>query len=109
MIWFTSDPHFGHKNIIEYCHRPWSDIKKMNQGLIDNWNALVKEEDQVYLLGDVSFVDNEWTGSLLRKLHGVIYHIKGNHDKKLKVDRFVWTRNFHIIHGPVRGPNTSDP
>jgi len=93
LIWFTSDTHFGHKNIIEYCKRPFRTREGMNEALIRRWNDCVKPEDEVYHLGDVSFVNQEWTGSILRKLNGNIYHIAGNHDKKLKTDRFAWSRD----------------
>lgn len=104
-IWFTSDPHYGHKNIITYCNRPWPNIKEMNSALIYKWNLRVKEEDHVYLLGDVAFMSNERANSILRKLHGVIYHIKGNHDKKLHTDRFVWSKDNHLLehHDIERG------
>lgn len=81
MIWFTSDTHFGHKNIIQFCNRPWPNVGEMNAGLISNWNALVSDSDTVYHLGDLSFVNNEWTSSLLRQLKGEIVLVKGNHDR----------------------------
>lgn len=80
MIWFTSDTHFGHKNIITYCNRPFVDVQQMNTMMILNWNRLVKPEDTVYHLGDVSFIDEKWTASILRKLKGRKVLIKGNHD-----------------------------
>ena len=40
-LFFTSDPHFGHNNILRFCHRPFQDMKHMCQSLIDNWNSVV--------------------------------------------------------------------
>ena len=37
MLYFTSDHHFGHANIIGYCNRPFGDVEAMNRGLVDNW------------------------------------------------------------------------
>lgn len=55
MIWFTSDFHFGHKNILKYCFRPFESVQEMNERLIDNINKYVKNTDTLYNLGDWSF------------------------------------------------------
>ncbi len=54
-IWFTSDSHYGHSNVIGYCKRPFSSVGEMNQALIDNCNALVKPEDTLWHLGDFCY------------------------------------------------------
>ena len=52
--WFTSDLHFGHKNVITYCDRPWATVEEMNEALIKIWNDTVHPKDTVYCLGDFS-------------------------------------------------------
>ena len=84
--YFTSDPHWGHSRIIEYCNRPFANVKEMDQTLIDNWNRVVRSDDTVYLLGDVSFYPKETTSKILAALKGKIHLIKGNHDKASKLD-----------------------
>ena len=37
-IWFTSDPHYDHKNILRFNERPFNTIESMNEALINNWN-----------------------------------------------------------------------
>jgi calcineurin-like phosphoesterase family protein len=59
VIFFTSDTHFWHKNVIAYCSRPYQSLEEMNQDLITRWNARVKPEDTVYHLGDVCFGPKE--------------------------------------------------
>lgn len=81
MIWFSSDTHYWHANIIKYCDRPFKDVAEMNSTMKTNWNASVKPEDTVYFLGDFSFGSNENTTELLSELNGEKILIKGNHDK----------------------------
>lgn len=51
-VFFTSDTHFNHTNIIKYCQRPFRDIYEMNETLIANWNNVVAPDDIVFHLGD---------------------------------------------------------
>ena len=57
-VWFTSDHHFSHLNIIEYCHRPFKDVEEMDAKLIGNWNEVVGEDHTVYHLGDFTLGSN---------------------------------------------------
>ena len=52
MIWFTSDTHFRHANILKYCDRPFADIDEHDDALVENWNLVVAPYDKVYHLGD---------------------------------------------------------
>lgn len=81
-IWFTSDLHFGHRNVIRFCNRPWEDVKQMGLGLIKNWNDTVGDDDIVFVLGDTFwFNDSRAIKKVLSQLNGKdIYIIPGNHD-----------------------------
>jgi len=81
MIWFTSDTHFFHRNVIEYCQRPWANVQEMNAGLISNWNARVKPNERVYVLGDFCFGGNTRAREILSQLNGHKILIRGNHDQ----------------------------
>lgn len=81
-IWFTSDHHFGHANIIEYADRPYSSVDEMDTDLIARWNSRVKPDDVVFHLGDVTLGDN--ADQYLDKLHGKIFVLANpwHHDKR---------------------------
>ena len=53
MIFFTSDHHFYHTNIIKYCQRPFQSVEEMNEVMVERWNAVVGKNDTVYYLGDL--------------------------------------------------------
>ena len=79
-IWFTSDLHFGHKNILKFCKRPWDTVEEMDEGLIQNWNRVVGKDDLVFNLGDFAFATNGRWKELINRLNGHIHLILGNHD-----------------------------
>ena len=80
-IFFTSDLHFGHKNIIRFDNRPFFSVEEMDNALISNWNRKVSDEDTVYVLGDISWYNDEKTVEIFNKLRGNKILIKGNHDR----------------------------
>ena len=55
MIWYTSDTHFGHENVLKFTDRPWETIQQMNSVIVANINARVGMNDELYILGDFSF------------------------------------------------------
>ncbi len=79
---YTSDSHFGHKNILKYCNRPFSNVTEMDEALISNWNKVVRKDDIIYHLGDVAFCcDIDYALSIMKKLNGIKHLIVGNHDQ----------------------------
>lgn len=112
MVYFTSDLHFNHKNIIKYCNRPFSSTESMNEKLIENWNNRVNENDEVYVLGDFCF-GTKGSQEILDTLKGKKYLIKGNHDKdSMKLKGWEWVKTYHefiannkefvLFHYPLR-------
>lgn len=101
-IWFTSDQHFGHSNIIKFCNRPFSDIKEMESALIENWNNVVGKDDIVFTLGDFCWNNNPGNiAKLLSQLNGKdIYVILGNHDK-IEAFQHVKIPRVHLLSDVV--------
>ena len=81
-VFFTSDTHFGHSNIITWCNRPFKDVSEMDEALIKNWNSTVGPDDVVYHLGDFAFGGSGFWKQILSRLNGKKYLIMGNHDEK---------------------------
>ena len=82
-IWFTSDHHFGHANIIKYTDRPFRDLEHMDEQLVQNWNQCIRPEDTVFYLGDFSLKGPDKIGFYLDRLNfSQMYFIRGNHDRK---------------------------
>lgn len=81
-VYFTSDTHFGHENIIRYCNRPFRNAEEMNAELIRRWRETVPEDGIVFHLGDFAHGNARLWNDILSALTGRKYLILGNHDMK---------------------------
>jgi calcineurin-like phosphoesterase family protein len=103
MIYFTADTHFYHTNIIRICNRPFENIEAMHESLIENWNSIITNQDDIYILGDFVFKGKGQEANEILKTHkGKKYLIKGNHDKYLndpdfKPEAFQWIKDYHVL------------
>lgn len=107
--WFTSDLHIGHANVIKYCHRPWHHkctecegeecptcggygiiphCNEMDEALIANFNECVQPKDNVYIIGDIIFSNEEKIHKVLNRLNGHKHVIFGNHDKEIRRSKY---------------------
>lgn len=107
-IWFISDTHFGHENIIYYAGRPFEGPEDMDETMIDLWNREVKPDDLVYHLGD--FAMNLTAAKTVRKrLNGSIRLIAGNHDDLPKYahaglfQKITESRNLETVSRDLKG------
>ena len=99
-IYFTSDHHFGHTNIIKFSNRPFETVEEMNAVLIERWNEKINPEDEVYHLGDFGMTkDKELIGNILDQLNGTKYLIVGNHEGSALENRkkFKWVKDYHEL------------
>lgn len=79
--WFTADLHLGHRNIIRYTNRPFTEVEAMNDGLLRRWNDTVGVDDTVWVLGDVALGRIAETLPLVGTLAGRKVLVAGNHDR----------------------------
>jgi len=92
-LYFTSDPHYGHANIIKFCNRPFNSFQEMNDILINNWNNIIREDDLCFILGDFSMWGKQAWNNILDRLMGRKILIMGNHDK----DKNIPIERFEIV------------
>lgn len=83
-LFFTSDWHIGHKNILTFCERPFKDVEEMQECFIDNYNSVVTNKDEVWFLGDLVLKATNEQIKSYKLLNGKKHVIWGNHDKKYR-------------------------
>ena len=109
-IWLTSDQHYDHKNIIEYCHRPFGSVDHMREVLIANHNDCVGVNDTVYHIGDFS-LKPATVEKVLPRLNGTHVLVFGNHDRVERAAAYsgflevldsteLWG-GFQLMHNPA--------
>lgn len=129
-VFFCSDLHLNHANIVRYCSRPWNsgtcatgelavtddDVRRMNDDLVSNWNSVVSKDATVWFLGDFCLGKDQRTAipGFVSRLNGRISIVLGNHDRhsmkfyydagfKAVYDRpVVWNSCFILSHAPVQ-------
>ena len=122
-VFITSDIHLNHRNILQYCpHRGGPEVTdenvdKMNEMIIRNWNSMITPNDEVFILGDVAMGRIDKAPDLIRRLNGIKYLVRGNHDKTLtrvnedgtrySDDLFVWVRDYFEYTHKVDGKKYS--
>lgn len=98
MKFFTSDPHLGHKKIAEF--RGFPNVDLMNLAIIEGILDICKPNDDLYIIGDLSFANADITNELLSRLKGInLYLILGNHDNEKLIKKishhFVWIKDYY--------------
>lgn len=98
-IFFTSDSHFGHANVIQYSGRPFTGTDHMREVLIARWNERVQSQDTVYHLGDLFLCSQEAAQKIRARLNGSICLILGNHDKTASSlpHLFEWVKDMYYL------------
>lgn len=81
---FTADLHILHKNAIKYCDRPFRDLNHMHKVILDNFNDTLKEDDHLWIIGDVAIASTSElnkVAAFLNKIKGHKHLVIGNHDE----------------------------
>jgi len=108
MRYYIADLHFFHGALnTRMDKRGFESVEAMNWYMLDKWNQKVRKNDEVVILGDLSWGKAEETNGLLEELHGRLYLIQGNHDKFLKNKEFnerhfTWIKPYEELQDNKR-------
>lgn len=103
MRYYIADCHFFHEHLnTKMDRRGFANAEEMNAFMLAQWNKKVRKNDEVVILGDLSWGKPEETNQLLDQLQGRLFLIQGNHDKFLKnkefnADRFEWIKPYEEL------------
>lgn len=86
---FIADLHFGHEHCLAFDNREFPNIEAHDNTIIERWNNAVGIDDDVWILGDISWYNATKTVELFRRLNGKKYLCAGNHDKRLLKNKDV--------------------
>ena len=119
-IYITSDLHFSHDREFLYGPRGFASIQEHDKAVITQWNGVIQEDDDVYVLGDLMLNDNNHGVECIKRLNGTIHIIYGNHDtdarkklyETLNIEIHRWAEvikyrkyNFYLSHFPTMTGN----
>ena len=100
MRYYIADLHFFHGALNDKMdRRGFASVEEMNEYMIAKWNKKVRKNDDVVIIGDLSWGNVQETNALLQRLKGKLYLVCGNHDrfvnnKEMNLDRFKWVKHY---------------
>lgn len=110
-VFFTSDFHLFHNNVLKFDKRPFSNVHEMHKVIEERWNETVSEDDIVIYLGDLSFArkdDKAYVDGMMWSLNGTIHYVMGNHDDYREISKdkryesvqdYLEVRIAHMVDG----------
>src|SRR6267142_5019611 len=96
-LWFISDTHFSHAKMVQEFKladgspaRDFKSVEEMDETIIAHWNEIVKPQDHIYHLGDVTMFRKvaQIKYSVLDRLNGHKRLLLGNHDAD-KIENYL--------------------
>ena len=112
-VFFTSDFHLFHNNVLRFDNRPFVDVHEMHSEIEKRWNAVVKDTDIVIFLGDLDFAksgEKNHVKGIMHSLNGKIHFVLGNHDKRdeiVNMGRFETVSDYLEVRLKEMLPNQS--
>lgn len=100
-VFFIADPHFNHKNIINYEERPFTSVEEMDETLIKNWNNTVCKKEKVFILGDLAWGNKEQVREYIQQLNGIKTLVLGNHDRSHSITWWSDMGLWEVVQYPI--------
>lgn len=100
MRYYIADLHFFHGAMNDRMdRRGFANVEEMNEYMLGKWNKKVRKNDDVIIIGDLSWGSAKETDTLLKQLKGKLYLVCGNHDrfingKDVDIGRFQWIKHY---------------
>lgn len=121
-VWFISDLHLGHNQLFVYEKREFGSIEEHNETLLKNIKECVGENDEFFILGDLTLGDLSAAAPYLRQIPGHVHVILGNHDTERRIEfyqslgwdvqfatRIKWKKySFYLSHYPTDCSNPGE-
>lgn len=99
-VWLMSDLHLGHRQPFIYEKRGFKTIEEHNEAIIENIKACVSENDEFYILGDLTLGNLDAAAAYLRQIPGHVHVILGNHDTERRIEFYQslgWDVQFSTV------------
>ena len=93
-IFFTSDWHIGHHNVIKFSKRPFRDVDHMSKVLINNYNAIVPPNGVCYFVGDMGLCKADTLTKVVNQLNGTKVLLVGNHESRVNS---MYSKGFDVV------------
>jgi len=107
-LWFTSDLHLHHENIIKFCNRPFKNVGHMDRTIIDNWNSVVQKDDYIIIAGDFCWGSTKMWLYFLDQLQGIKILVRGNHDKDGTYPKTKFQMVYELLNILVKDPDAKE-
>lgn len=100
-IWLSSDLHLMHNKPFLYEPRGFTSTEEMCEAIVERWNSVVRDEDFIYNLGDISLSNVDAAIPYLQRLKGHQIWILGNHDTLGKIEKILpQCPNIQLLGSP---------
>lgn len=101
-VWFTSDPHWGHEWVAGL--RGFESTAAHDSALLDNYHAVIREDDQTWWLGDLAMNKPDYALAQIGTIPGTHHLITGNHDRcnPLFRDSHKWQSRYLQVFASVQ-------